>query len=311
MQYFKLLHPSLSINNYDSKYNYKEGINIINGSFISNPKICNGGLFFSDQYNIFKFIRLYNCRNLKIARVKLFDDSIIMSYISEYESNDTDNRKIYKTNKFFLEKIQSLEDFFVENPEFCIHAVKQDHYAICHIENKTTEICIQAVMKDYKMLYYIDIQNQEICMEAVKTDGKALQYVKNKTADICMEAVKKDGDALHFVDIQLPEICLEAVKNDPNNIIYIDDQNAEKFSESLTDIYLFAIKKNSSLLEYVKKQSPENLRKISLEAVKNNGLLLRIVKDQTLEICFEAVKQNNLAIQYVKDEFKKECLNKN
>jgi hypothetical protein len=311
MQYFKLMHPLLSESNYDSDYKYRKGINVFDGPFISDAEI-QGGLFFSDQYNIFKFIGPYdslsvcNAGNLRIARVRLFDDSIIVSHVGE--SNDDVFRKIYKTNKFVLEKIQRLDDFFVENPEFCIEAIEQDSFAICYIKNKTTDICINAVRKNYKLLCYIHNQNPEICMAAVKTNGNALRYVKHKTTDICMEAVKKDGDALNFVDIQLPEICMEAVKSNPSNIIYINDQNAEKFSENLTNVYLMAIKKNSSLLQYVKNQSPENLKKIYLEAVKNNGLCLIYIKDQTLEICIEAIKQNKLAIQYVEKEFKEDCL---
>jgi hypothetical protein len=97
--YYKLLRPDLT--HYD--FIYKEGLNVLNQPFNPDPECDNGGLYFSDLDNIFKWLGLYSCNpNLLIACVHLPEDA-------QFISIDTDNGKKYKSNKIILSNIQRLD----------------------------------------------------------------------------------------------------------------------------------------------------------------------------------------------------------
>ena len=120
-------------------------------------------------------------------------------------------------------------------------------------------------------------------------------------------------------DLKLsPEIYLEAVKKNWTVLKFIKNQTPE--------ICLEAVKQNGHTLEYVKNQTSEmcleavkqdgfvvgyvknQTPEICLEAVKQAGLALRYVENKTPELCLEAVKQNGLALQYVKNKTPELCL---
>ena len=92
------------------------------------------------------------------------------------------------------------------------------------------------------------------------------------------------------------EECIDKIKKDWSLIKYVKDQTPE--------LCLEAVKQNGEALEYVKDQTPEPC----LEAVKQNGEALEYIKDQTPELCLEAVKQNAWALRCVKQQTPELCL---
>jgi hypothetical protein len=239
--FFKFLREDLTHHNFE----YKLGENIDFIPFNPSGECENGGLYFTTLDHIFEFMNFGD----QIGVITLYSDSQVY----------TEKNK-YKTDKFILEKIISVNDF-LEKFISPLEAVKQNGLALQFVDNKTLEICLEAVKQNGLALYLVKNQTPEICLEAVKEHGITLQFVENQTPEICLEAVKQNGRALKFVENKTLEICLEAVKQDG-----------------------FA-------LRFVKNQTPE----ICLEAVKQDGCALRFVKNQTPEICLEAVKQDKLS----------------
>jgi hypothetical protein len=249
--FFKFLREDLTHNNF--KYKLGENIDFI--QFNPSGECEKGGLYFTTLNHIFEFMDY----GTQIGVIALYDDSQV-----HVEPNK------YKTDKFILEEIISVNDFF-EKFISPLEAVKQYGCALQLVRDQTDEICLEAVKQDGYALRFVKKQTDKIRLEAVKQDGWALRYVDGQTDEICLEAVKQHGWLLQFVINRTPEICLEAVKQ------------------------------HGSALQFVKNQTPE----ICLEAVKQDGLALQFVKNRTPEICLEAVNQTGYAIHFVKNQMNK------
>ena len=64
--------------------------------------------------------------------------------------------------------------------EELLKMVKENGYALKHIEEQTKEICLEAVKENGYALGYVKEQTKEICIEAVKQNIDAIRYVKNE-----------------------------------------------------------------------------------------------------------------------------------
>jgi hypothetical protein len=314
MQYYKLLNRNLK----DDGIVYHMGLNKISVPF--NPeindnyssccsKLTNGGLYFSDQDHVFILIRGHRDPDeLVICRVMLANDSKLIKFNDLDMHSDThNNRTMYKTDKLIITSIQSLEDFFVTNPNLIINAVEQNNIVLKYIKNQTEQICLAAVRANGWALQYVKNQTPEICLQAVKLNNSGvfgsslcLEYVKSQTPEICLAAVQSDGHALQYVNDHTDTICMAAVKRTGDALQYVKRQTPE--------ICLAAIKKCGLALEYVEDHILSNYPELCIIALKQYGSTLKYVKEQNSEICFLAINQDAMALQYVKDQTKEICL---
>ena len=141
--------------------------------FVIGPNQLPECIYFTNINNIFKTILLYlndEYPDLYIVKIKS---------CTQYEIDKTKHKLL--TNKFNVKSIESLDLFFVNNPEYCIDAVKYSGL----------------------ILYYITNQTHQICISAVSNNGLALQFVKNQTYEICIAAVKNNGFAFQYINIEM------------------------------------------------------------------------------------------------------------
>ena len=234
MDYIKLT----TENNTHNGYQYKEGLNCLDGEF-NNEKICgSGGLYFCRKEDSYKLINYNDKVMYYIWDVELCEDSKIVDmgdklktdkFILSNKRSIWDNKELCKLS--VSENGNALE--FVK-PEFmsyeiCKLAVQQSGYALQYVipELMTDEICKLAVQRDGYALKYVPskLMNEEICKLAVQQDGYALQYVPPElmNKEICKLAVQQDGYALQYVPPELmnKEICKLAVQNTLFAIQYI------------------------------------------------------------------------------------------
>ena len=182
-------------------YQYKEGLNCLNGEFNNEKKCGSGGLYFCREEDIGKWT-WYNGKQMHyIWDIELCEDSKII---------DMGNK--LKTDKFILSNKRSIWN----NEEFCKLAVQKNGNALKYVkpEFMSYEICKLAVQQDYNLLHYIKEQTEEICKLAVQRDGYALIHVKKQTEELCKLAVQQNGEALYYVEPELRsyEICKLAVQ---------------------------------------------------------------------------------------------------
>jgi hypothetical protein len=171
-------------------YQYKEGLNCLNGEF-NNEKICRyGGLYFCRKENIGKWT-VYNGKQMYyIWDVELCEDSKIV-----------DMGDKLKTDKFILTNKRTIWD----NEEICKLAVQYDGNLLNHVNRKvmTYEICKLAVQQNGYVLRLIKptFMNYEICKLAVQQNGFVLQYVQPElmTDEICKLAVQQNPDSECYV----------------------------------------------------------------------------------------------------------------
>jgi hypothetical protein len=245
-------------------YQYKEGLNCLNGEF-NNEKICDSG-------------GLYFCRKEDIGKWCTYGFYKIMYYIWDVElcedSKIVDMGDKLKTDKFIIKNKRTIWD----NEEICKLAVQYNGYLLQYVNQKvmTYEICKLAVQQNYDAFKYVkpELMTDEICKLAVSKNGYAIQIIKPElmTDEICKLAVRKNGEALQYVK---PELMTE-------------------------EICKLAVQKNGNALKYVK---PELMTdEICKLAVQQNGYALKYVKPEfmTNKICKLAVQQNPDSKCYVK-----------
>jgi hypothetical protein len=208
MDYFKLTTDDCIHNGYQ----YKEGLNCLEGEF-NNENICgSGGLYFCRKEDIGKWT-FYNGKLMHyIWDVELCKDSKIV-----------DMGDKLKTNKFILKNKRTIWD----NYEICKLAVSKNCSTLYYVNPKVMndEICKLAVSKNGNLLQFVksELINEEICKLAVQQTGWALKYIKQEliNEEICKLAVSKNGLSLYYVKKQTYEICKLAVQQDGNALRYV------------------------------------------------------------------------------------------
>ena len=279
MEYYKFLKS----NRKSDGIIYKIGLNVISEPFNFNTDIhpgscfpyADGGLYFSDQNNIFiTFDRYIYPDNLLICKVIRVDNSHFIKFNDFNMSSNIPNRTMYKTDKLIIDTMQTLEEFFLTHPDIVMSAVNQNGILLKYIKQQTEKICLAAVKSDGSALEYVKDQTKEICLEAVKNNGYALQYVKDKTYELCLEAVKNNGFALQYVKNQTYELCLEAVKNNGIALRYVKNQTKE--------ICLAAVKNNGRALQFVRDKTSEIYTEIKIEALKQKSSAVSTINQYTL-----------------------------
>ena len=173
-------------------YQYKEGLNCLNGEFNHKKILGSGGLYFCPKEYFYLWIIYDDKFMYYIWDVELCEDSKIV------DMGDT-----LKTDKFILKNKRTIWD----NEEICKSILKKVGYGYTlqyvKPEVMNEEICKLAVQNNGLCLQYVkpELMNDEICKLAVKQNGNALRYVKPElmTDEICKLAIQQNGYALYYV----------------------------------------------------------------------------------------------------------------
>ena len=177
-------------------YQYKEGLNCLNGAF-NNEKVCgSGGLYFCRKEDIGEWVEYNNKLMHYIWDVELCEDSKIV---------DMDDK--LKTNKFILSNKRKIWD----NEEICKLVIQNNYKALQYVppELMTEELCKLAIQQNWSALQYVKVQTEELCKLAVQQNWSALQFVKPElmSYEICKLAIQQSAFALCYVKEQTEEIC--------------------------------------------------------------------------------------------------------
>ena len=170
-----------------------------------------------------------------------------------------------------------------------LEAVKQNGYAIQHINNPSEAVQLEAVKQYGFAIQYINNPSEAVQLEAVKQYGYAIRHIKNPSEALQLEAVKQSGLAIYYINNPSEAVQLEAVKQSGLAIEHIKNP-----SEA---VQLAAVKQYGHVIQHIKNPSEA----VQLEAVKQNGFAIQCIKNPSEAVQLEAVKQNGLAIQHIKN----------
>jgi len=227
-------------------YQYKEGLNHLNGKFNNQNMCCSGGLYFCSKDDFSKWMFYNNNMMYYIWDVELCKDSKIVNMGDQL-----------KTDKFILKN----KRIIWSDEELCKSVVKRNGLYLQYVKP--------------------EIITEEMCILAVKRNGLSLQYVKPEimTKEIAKSAVQKNGYALEYVKPELIdyEMCILAVKNYGLALEYVKPEFMTK------EIFKFAIQQNKHILQYVDKKFKYFNKELMNEetrnlAVQNSKYILKILK---------------------------------
>ena len=93
---------------------------------------------------------------------------------------------------FIQDNFVKLKEVVQENQlKSQLEAVKQNGYAIIHIENPSEQVQLQAVKQNGLAIYHIKSPSEQVQLEAVKQDGSAIGYIKNPSERVKEVAKRK------------------------------------------------------------------------------------------------------------------------
>jgi hypothetical protein len=192
-------------------YQYKEGLNELDGPFNEEPICAKGGLYFCFKKDCGRWVEYRNMKMENAWCVKIPDDAKIVIMDGKM-----------KTDKFILtdkRNIWSLE-------ELCKLAVQQNGLYLWYVKEQTEELCKLAVQQNGIALQFVKEQTEELCKLAVHQNCHVLCHVKEQTEKICKLAVQQDSYALKYVKEQTEEICKLAIQQ--NGYALKHDKRANK-----------------------------------------------------------------------------------
>jgi len=211
LMWYKILNTNLK----QHRFQYKLGLNIDTVKFNPSGSCEEGGLYFTNAENLHKF---FDCGTL-IADLEIPEDA------SVYKDPDGDK---WKADKLIVKSICKIEDHpLLQNPNWCLAAIRANGFNIKYIKNQTEELCLEAVKQQGYALQFIKNQTEEICLTAVKQNGYALCFVEEQTDEVCLMAVRTIGRALEYVKKQTYKICQAAVKRDGMALEFVINQNSD------------------------------------------------------------------------------------
>ena len=161
------------------------------------------------------------------------------------------------------------------------------------MENKTYDELIEIVKQDGYALEHIESQDETMCMYAVENNGYAIRYVKDKTERVCVAAIKQNSNAIRYIKNPTVDLIKIAVFLNGLSIQYVN-VNDETFYEYLSFV---AVKQNPYSIRFIKNPSED----LCLQAVKIEGDVLKYINinNQTDNICKVAIKSNYMAYQHI------------
>ena len=161
------------------------------------------------------------------------------------------------------------------------------------MENKTYDELIKIVKQDGYALEHIEEQDENMCMYAVENNGYAIRYVKDQTERVSVSAIKQNSNAIRYINNPTVDLIKMAVFLNGLSIQYVD-VNDETLYEYLCFV---AVKQNPYAIRLIKNPSED----LCLQAVKIEGNALKYINinNQTDNICKTAIKNNYMAYQYI------------
>ena len=188
-------------------FKFKDGLNT-DIHPINTNNCSEGGLYFTDENNISRWMWYGNKIMKWIREVEILNDSLI------FVENDK-----YKTDKFILKQ----KKYLYEDEEICNSAVQQNGNSLKYVKNQTEELCKIAVQQNGNSLKYVENQTEEICKLAVQNNCYAIKHMKYQTEEICKLAVQQNGNSLKFIKNQTEEICKLAAQQNKKSCKYISN----------------------------------------------------------------------------------------
>ena len=161
------------------------------------------------------------------------------------------------------------------------------------MENKTYDELIEAVKQDGYALEHIEEQDENLCTVAVQENGYAIRYAKDQTERVCVAALGQNGNAIRYINKPSFEMKRLAVLMDGLSIRYIDEEDERNYHYLCT----IAINQNAFAINFIDEQTYE----LCLQAVQKNGDMLWCVEEQTKEICTEALRNNLKAFKHIRN----------
>jgi hypothetical protein len=197
-------------------YQYHEGENIDTSPFYPNGFCDKGGLYFTNEEIIFKYLG----HGSKIADIHVDDDEDV--YL-EYDIIDGVNVEYsYKAHKVYVTNIRTLNEYFdTLSCDKYIYAIKLNPDSIKYIRNQTDELCKLALNKDGTTIRHIRDKRYEYLLLAVSKASNALEYIEEQTDEICWIAIMQDTYALQYVKKQTIDICKYAVNKNPSVEMFV------------------------------------------------------------------------------------------
>ncbi len=230
---------------------------------------------------------------------------------------------IYENSKIFSLLNVPLTISNEEYLKFLKYILKYDPHRTSYINYITLDMCMELSHIDFKLFDYLNLNllNKEDNLSLFKylfnlNYSKTLElYNKQKQKyydkELQLYLIKIDGRNLKFFinsfkskkDTQYVNKLVDiAVKNNLNSIKYITHTILAHITyEKLNEIYMTAVNKDGTFLEYVYYQTDE----ICKLAILNNPLVLRYVTKQSHELCnlafkldVNSFKYSHLSIEY-------------
>jgi len=250
-------------------HQYVHGLNIDAVPFNPSGYCAKGGLYFTTEKFLFKFIS--GC--IYAVNVSIPDDAQV--YIDpEKEAFKADKIIVDLDNKILLENYPGLYKKLIKN-------ITGENIKFIPEKFRTNELYLNIAKKDIYALLFIppDKITDEICAITAKHKNHALYDIPNKkrTVGICLIAIK-------YKYVDLNHICFT-----PNKII------TDKMCEETINKYHYAS-------EYVPKEKITPV--MCMIAVKSCGYSLQYVPKEliTEEMCICAVKSCGYALKFVPSE---------
>jgi hypothetical protein len=215
------------IGNNKNNYHYQLGLNIDPIPYQPSSKCQANSLYFIDieylEYyihrectiNLKKNIFIYPNYGYQIAYIDIVDDSNI--YLE-------DSFK-YKTDKIFITKIISFQDYFSQlTEEKLFKFIQIASHIIQHIPNPTKEWQLAAVRQNGYCIQYINNPDKDVQLEAVQKPcyGYAIQYINNPDIDVQLASIKYDIYSLTYINNPHSFVIAEAMRKSSYSIHYIN-----------------------------------------------------------------------------------------
>ena len=269
-------------------YEYKEGLNVLNGEFNTKSICAEGGLYFCEIIHIFRWLSYNGKEMYYIWDVILPDDALIVKM-----------RLTSKTNKFILKN----KRYIWEDQECCKLIVQNDGMKLKNMINPSEDIYKLAIKQNGLAINYIPENiiksniGEKLCELAVKQNFNALKFIipEKQSFNICKIALQNDGHTLQYISEQVFEMCKIAVSTNGLALKFVN----KKYLYGIhgEELCRIAIIQNCWALEFV----PKEIQTFELckLAVMSQGWTIKFVHNKTVDICKLAIMQNSNSLKYV------------
>jgi hypothetical protein len=211
---FKQQYPNYQavkiIGNNHNNYHYQLGLNIDPIPFQPSGYCQAGGLYFTSMQCLPYYMERHG---YEIAYIEIIDDCII--YLEDCLQ--------YKTDKLFITKIISIQDFFsqLSDKQFMDWSYAFGHYIIKHIPNAIKEWQLIAVKQNGSCIQYIINPDKDVQLAAVRRNGSAIQYINDPDIEVQLASVESEHYALSYIKNPSLAVIEKAIKKEKELLLLI------------------------------------------------------------------------------------------